>query len=113
MPEVRRVTYRRGMIKTRNDRRGLCTTTFEGNRLPQDVRDLVARNALQRAAGIHGDPRLGQPIQYDHLEIEYDGSVAQIEVFNRAIMLFASTNQDIVRIHQVCCRLEDLEDSSG
>jgi len=32
----------------------------------------------------------------------------EIVVYNRAIMLFVTDSEAVRRIHQVCCRLDDL-----
>ena len=59
-------------------------------------------------AGTHGDPNAGDPIQYDELRIEHDQGAVEIVVYNRAILLFSTDSEAIRRIHQVCCRLENL-----
>ena len=48
------------------------------------------------------------PIQYDELRIEHDQGDVEIVVYNRAILLFSTDSEAIRRIHQLCCRLEDL-----
>src|SRR5437867_11821729 len=48
------------------------------------------------------------PIQYDELVIEHDEGAVEIVVYNRAILLFATDSEVVRRIHEVCCRLEDL-----
>jgi hypothetical protein len=34
--------------------------------------------------------------------------VAEIEVFNRAILLFLSDSPELKKIHHVCCTIDDL-----
>jgi len=58
--------------------------------------------------GTYGDPQAGAPIQYDELCIEHDEGDVEIVVYNRAILLFMSDSEAVRRIHQVCCRLDDL-----
>ena len=48
------------------------------------------------------------PIQYDVLRIEHDQGAVEIVVYNRAILLFTTDAEAVRRIHQVCCRLENL-----
>jgi len=50
----------------------------------------------------------GDPIQYDELRIEHDQGVVEIVVCNRAMLLFRIDSEAVRRIHQVCCRLDDL-----
>jgi len=54
------------------------------------------------------DPEAGDPIQYEELRIEHDQGAVEIVVYNRAILLFRTDNEAVRRIHQVCCRLDDL-----
>ncbi len=58
--------------------------------------------------GTYGDPSAGDPIQYDELRIEHDQGLAEIVVYNRAILLFTTDSEAMRRIHQVCCGLDDL-----
>src|SRR5207244_13330495 len=53
-------------------------------------------------------PEAGDPIQYDQLRIEHDQGDVEIVVYNRAILLFTTDAEAARRIHQVCCRLENL-----
>ncbi len=59
-------------------------------------------------AGTYGDPEAGDPIQYDELRIEHDQGDVEIVVYNRAILLFMTDSEAVKRIHEVCCRLDDL-----
>jgi len=50
----------------------------------------------------------GRLIQYDELRIERDQGAVKIVVYNRAFLLFTTDSEAVKRIHQVCCRLDDL-----
>jgi|SRR5882724_1890831 len=65
-------------------------------------------SASSTSAAPIGDPSAGEPIQYDHLRIEHDEGTVEIVVYDRAILLFGTESEAVRRIHQVCCRLEDL-----
>ena len=54
---------------------------------------------------------MGDPIQYDELRIEHDQGDVEIVVYNRAILLFMSDTEAVRRIHQVCCRQDDIAGS--
>ena len=68
---------------------------------------LLDRHLLD-LAGTYGDPNAGDPIQYDELRIERDQGDVEIVVHNRAILLFTSDSEAVRRIHQACCRLDDI-----
>ena len=57
--------------------------------------------------------RARDPIQYDELRIEHDQGDVEIVVYNRAILLFRTDSEAVKRIHQVCCRLDDIARSRG
>ena len=58
--------------------------------------------------GTYGHPEAGDAIQYDELRFEHDQGDVEIVVYNRAILLFTTDAEAVRRIHQVCCRLENL-----
>ena len=58
--------------------------------------------------GTYGDPNEGDPIQYDELRIEHEEGDVEIVVYNRAILLFRSDSEVVRRIHEACCRLDDI-----
>ena len=60
---------------------------------------------------LYGDPSAGDPIQYDELRIEHHQGDVEIVVYNRAILRFMSDTEALRRIHQVCCRLDDIAGS--
>jgi len=47
-------------------------------------------------------------MQYDERRIEHEEGTVEIVVYNRAILLFTTDSEAVKRIHQVCCRLDDL-----
>jgi hypothetical protein len=72
-----------------------------------DVVALVDAHLLD-LGGTYGHPEAGDPLQYDELRIEHDQGDVEIVVYNRAILLFRTDSEAMRRIHQVCCRLDDL-----
>ena len=63
---------------------------------------------LLALGGTYRDPNTGDPIQYDALRIEHDQGEVEIVLYNRAILLFTTDSEAVKRIHEVCCRLDDL-----
>jgi len=51
---------------------------------------------------------VGDPIQYDQRRIEHELGDVEIVVYNRAILLFTTDREAARRIHEVCCRLDDI-----
>jgi len=107
MSRVERVSYRSGFVKRLREAVSLPVITFEVADLPEDVVALVDAHLLD-LGGTYGVPEAGDPIQYDELRIEHDQGEVEIVVYNRAILLFTTDSEAVKRIHQVCCRLDDL-----
>jgi len=112
MSRIERVSYRSGFVKRLREAAHLPAITFEAADLPEDVVALVDAHLLA-LGGTYGDPNAGDPIQYDELRIEHDQGAVEIVVYNRAILLFVTDTEAVKRIHQVCCRLDDIAGSRG
>ena len=84
--------------------------TIEATDLPGDALALSSIPLLD-LGGTYGDPEAGYPIQYDELRTEHDDGAVEIVVYNRAILLFMTETEAVKRIHQVCCRLDDIAGS--
>ena len=107
MSRIERVSYWSGFVKRVRESRHLPAITFGAYDLPEDVVALVDAHLLD-LGGTHGDPQAGDPIQYDELRIERDQGAVKIVVYNRAILLFTTDSEAVKRVHEVCCRLDDL-----
>lgn len=108
MPEIHRVTYRRGLLTDPEDLSGLESTVFEGPALSRQIVVAIHDNELLRAAGDYGDPLVGDPLQYDELVIEQAGGTTRIALYNRAIMLFSTDEEFYEQVHRVCCTIENV-----
>src|SRR5438128_9535650 len=87
--------------------RWVAAITFDAADLPEDVVALVDAHLLD-LGGTYGVPEAGDPIQYDELRIEHDQGAVEIVVYHRAILLFRTDSEAVRRIHQACCRLDDI-----
>jgi hypothetical protein len=104
-----RVCYTRGFVTKVSELRsghGVQVTEWEAPQIPQSVLDSIEREAVDALEGEWGDPKAGNPIQVDLLDLETDTDVVSIEVFNRAILLGHADDEEMRRIHRVCGVLE-------
>jgi hypothetical protein len=60
--------------------------------------------------GTYGVPEAGDPIQYDELRIDTTRATWRSS-YDRAILLFMTDTEAVTRIHEVCCRLDDITPS--
>jgi hypothetical protein len=103
-----RVCYTRGFVTKLSELRsghGVRVTEWEAPQIPQPVLDSIEREAVDALEGEWGDPKAGDPIQVDLLDLETDTDVVSIEVFNRAISL-GHADEDMRRIDRLCGVLE-------
>ena len=101
LPEVRRLRYRSGMIEQAKDEDSLPSVSLAGDALTRELLVAIHDNRLLDTAGEYGDPRVGDPIQFDELLIEHAAGTVTIRVFNRAIMLLHTNDELYVRFHRV------------
>jgi len=88
------IMYRRGMLHDIAQKEGIETTVLQGESLTSEVIDAIYENQLLELAGEYGIPEVGEPIQYDHLVIEHAFGRNEITVYNRAIMLFHTDDDE-------------------
>lgn len=106
------ITYRRGPLDPRDPSpERLPSCTLGPAEIPREVLGLIMRLGLLDLGGTYGDPRVGDPVEYDHLLIHHSQGETDITVFNRGIILFITDDETIRRIHQVCCELERLREA--
>ena len=106
---ITRVCYTRGFVsKVSHLRSGrdVQVTEWEAPRIPQAVLDSVEREAVDLLVGEWGDPKAGDPMQVDVIDLETDEDLISIELFNRAIGLSHEDSEEVRRIHRVCEVLE-------
>ena len=103
--DIRRVIYECGFAKNLKNAfsgRGLQTSVWTAPAIPREILDSISREALLELEGDWGDPRAGLPIQVDRIDLETDGDVISVEIFNRAILLMHHDRDEVRRIHRVC-----------
>ncbi len=106
LPAIRRVTYRRGLIRHLRESASLPAILLEAPDIPREVTVAIHDNDLLGISGEFGHPAAGDPIQYDELTIEHAAGSETMIVFNCAIMLFRTSEEFFVRFHRVACVID-------
>jgi hypothetical protein len=88
------------------DPRNLEVSELVADELSGKIGQAIHDNRLLEAGGVHGDPLVGDPVQVDELVIETELREVEITVYNRAIMLFHSTDDVYTRVHRVCSLID-------
>lgn len=107
--DIVHVCYTRGLVKKLSDLRAgrsVRVTEWTAPHIPQAVLDSIEREAIDALEGEWGDPKVGDPIQVDVIDLETDEDVVSLHVFNRAICLLHADSEEMRRIHRVCGALE-------
>jgi hypothetical protein len=100
--EVLTVRYQTGMLRRVADTESVAVRMFSAPVIPSAILAAIAEERADTLGGVHGDPSLGKPIQYDRLVIDHPEHRTDIRVYNRAIQLFAGDSETIRRIHRLC-----------
>lgn len=100
------ITYKRGMIKNLKEKENLPIHKYDWDLIPKNILDLIKDNKIMEIGGVYGDPKVGNPIQYDHLTIEYEGKVTTIEAFNITMFLAFAEDPYIKRVFQVLVQFQ-------
>lgn len=106
---ITHVSYTRGLVKKLSDLRrghGVRVTEWEAPHIPQAILDCIEREEIAALEGEWGEPKAGDPIQVDVIDLETAEDVVSIEIFNRAISLFHEGSEEVRRLHRMCGVLE-------
>jgi hypothetical protein len=101
---ITRVRYTRGFVHELSDLHaggGLRVTEWEAP-LPAAILDSIEQEGADGLEGEWGDPEAADPIQVDLIDLETEADVVSIEVFNRAIALIQTDDEEMQRIHRLC-----------
>lgn len=108
--EILCVRYTRGMVRTLSDLRagrGLKITEWNSPDIPSAILESFEEEGLDFLEGEWGNPKVGDPIQVDIIDIESDRNVVTIQLYNRAIFLVRDDeSEELQRIHRACVVLE-------
>ncbi|MFZ0453005.1 MAG: hypothetical protein WCE54_07115 [Ignavibacteriaceae bacterium] len=104
--KIHKITYKNGMIKNLNEKEKMPAYFFDENSLPDNILDLMKQTKIIELGGTYGDPKAGNPIQYDHLTIEHDEGTTTIEAFNISIFLLFAEDPYIKKVFQVLIQFQ-------
>ncbi len=88
------------------------STALEGPALSREIIVAIHDNEFLEASGNYGDLLVGDPLQYDELIIEHADGTTKIALYNRAIMLFTTTEEFYKQVHRVCCAIDKVVDAA-
>ena len=98
---IKRVTYIGGMVKNKSEKDKLAKLEFNENELPKEIFNVIEETKIYEIPGIYGDQKIGNPIQYDRLEIKYENKTVVIEAYNIAIFIYFAEDPYIKRVFKV------------
>ncbi len=82
LPEIRWIAYRHGMVRRLGEIDCLPCMEHVGSDITREMIVAIHDNALIGASGEYGDPRVGEPLQYDELHIDHGTGSDRIVVYN-------------------------------
>jgi hypothetical protein len=75
---------------------------WEGSDLPTELAEVLNDPALMLLDGVHGDPWVGDPVEYEMLEVAFSRDVlVAITVRNRGIAIMGEPTEEMLRVHRI------------
>jgi hypothetical protein len=106
---IRKITYRGGMIEKLSDKDKLDEIVLTEDEIPQNILDVIDETKIYEIEGVYGDDKVGVPIQYGLLSIEFDNNSVTIEAFNITIFVVKTNDPYIKRVFKVMAQLQRLK----
>lgn len=103
MNKIKRVIYRGGLLKDITQVNECLMTAFEEGSIPEPIQELIIKNRLYEleSHGIHGQPLLANPIQYDKLIIEFEDREISHQFYNLDLVLSLTRSEEYRRLGSV------------
>jgi len=106
--DIQRIEYRSGRLLKGMKRSSLPVETWEGSKIPVELRKAIIRLNVLNCGGVYGDKTAAEPAEYDHLRIVLTDDTVDIEVFNR-LPLLESGDDRFRRVHRILCKLNKMQ----
>ncbi len=97
---ISRISYRWGMCASVDAADSLNHAEWAAPDIPRNVLHSLDQEHVLDYEGDSGDPSWGEPIEVDWVEIDVDGRIQSIRLFNRGIFLFNTDSEDVRRLHR-------------
>lgn len=104
--EISSITFRSGMVDKLSETSKCPAIILNAPEIPADILKQMQEDDYKSLKVRYGDPSLGEPIQYDYLEIASSSGVKTLEVFNRAILLLSNNTDETRRVHRIVYAVE-------
>ena len=101
--EITKIEYTHGMTESSDhlevidDRRSMVLDQLS---IPEPLIDTMLEEDILVLCGIYGNPKLGNPIEIDILNIETRFGLVEIRVFNRGITMLLMNDEIMGRLHR-------------
>ena len=103
--DIQRIEYRSGVLPKGMRRSSLPVQTWQGSKVPIELRKAIIRENALNCGGVYGDRAAADPAEYDHLRIILTDDTVDIEVFNRRLLV-ASDDDHFRRVDRILCKLK-------
>ena len=81
--DIQRIEYRSGPLPKGMKRSALPVETWEGSKIPVELRKAIIHQDILNCGGVYGDRTAAETAEYDHLRVILTDNTVDIEVFNR------------------------------
>ncbi|GMR25042.1 MAG: hypothetical protein BMS9Abin39_0317 [Ignavibacteria bacterium] len=106
---INNVTYCGGMIEKLSDKNKLDKIVFSEDEIPQNILYVIDETQIIDISSVYSDEKVGVPIQYDLLSIEFDNTAVTIEAFNIIILIIKTNDPYIKRVFKVIAQFKRIK----
>ena len=103
---INKIAYSGGMINNESEKQKLNKLVFNEDQIPKAINKIIEETKIYEIGGTYGDEKVGYPIQYDKLEIEYENKKTTIEAFNISIFMVYAEDPYIKRVFKVLVQFQ-------
>lgn len=104
---ITKIILRVDMINSINEKSSCKEHILTGDKIPEEAKTIFNSDNIAELSGQWGDPEAGSPIQYHWAMVETEnGKSYEFEVFNLAIMMFATNDEKTRKLFRFLMQLE-------
>jgi hypothetical protein len=95
-----KVKYIHQLIRDRKEMGTTPLATYKAEEISQEVMDILQKDEAFLQSRVFGDPRLGDPLEYEKLVVIDEGSEKTFEYYNKGIHYMTQSGEPARRIFQ-------------
>lgn len=105
--KITKILFRAGMLDKVEEVPSCREQILNADEILSEIQQIFISDKLTELSGAWGEPEYGSPIQYHKAMVETDaGKSYEFEVYNLAIIMFHSEDEEIKRLFRFLVQIE-------